>query len=176
MKISLRSTGKTPFVYNPVTDETFQLPNWKNENGRSVFKLKFSKNGSLFILLKEQKKKKLLIDGKNWRTFKTEKELDENWKIQFDPKFHGPVSVISTDTLFDWSKSENDSIKYYSGTAVYSKTFIYKGDTKNAWLNLGELGDMAEIKLNGKNIGVIWTSPHRINISEALKKEETIWS
>ncbi|MCM8568475.1 DNA-binding protein [Gramella jeungdoensis] len=170
VKISIRAGGKIPFLYDPVTDETLKLNTWEKEEGRTVFSLKFSKNESLFILLKKEDGEESLENGKNWRSFSTEKVLDENWKIQFDPQFYGPASEISVDKLFDWSESDNDNIKYYSGTAVYSKTFRYRGKTNDVWLNLGEIGDMAEVILNGKEIGVIWTSPHRINISKALKR------
>lgn len=171
VSVSLRVAGKIPFLYNPVTDETRQFEKWKIEDGRTVFPVKFDQNASLFILFKDKTPLRKM-EGRNWTSFEVKKELDENWKIQFDTDFNGPSRVISIKKLFDWSSSENDSIKYYSGTAAYSKTFRYKGNTEGAWLNLGDFSDIAEVFLNGKRIGVVWTFPHRINISSALKKGE----
>ena len=169
VSVSLRETGRVPYLYDPVTDKTRGLKKWKIVDGRTVFPLKFDRNSSLFILFREKTSLKK-SEGRNWASFKVNKELDENWNIQFDADFNGPAGLISTKKLFDWSASGNDSIKYYSGTAVYSKTFRYKGKTETAWLNLGEFSDIAEVFLNGERIGVVWTFPHRIDISSALKK------
>ncbi|MDT0677601.1 glycosyl hydrolase [Autumnicola musiva] len=170
VEISLRVSGKLPYQYDPVTDETIALKEWRIENGRTVLPLKFSKNGSLFIILKEDTEKQKAKNGKNWASFKAEKVLNENWQIQFDKEYYGPADALSVNQLFDWSTSKSDSIKYYSGTAVYTKTFQYKGKTEDIWLNLGEFSDIAEVSVNGKEIGVVWTFPHRIDISGALKK------
>jgi len=64
-------------------------------------------------------------------------------------------------------------VKYYSGTAVYTKTFNFNGDLKDKiWLDLGEFSSIAEVKINGINCGTLWTAPHRLEISKAIKKGE----
>jgi hypothetical protein len=74
--------------------------------------------------------------------------------------------------LSDWTLSPDSAIKYYSGTAVYTKVLkLTKKELKDdLWLNVGAIHDLASIKINGKECGVIWTYPHRINISSTLKK------
>jgi hypothetical protein len=75
--------------------------------------------------------------------------------------------------LTDWSKSEDDLLKYYSGTANYTTTFTYqKSDAKNVVIDLGEVGVMATVTLNGENIGTSWMAPYRLNITDALQKGE----
>ncbi|MDN3594842.1 glycosyl hydrolase [Zunongwangia endophytica] len=170
VNISLRNTDKKAYIYDPVTDETTALQNWKIENKRTEFPLKFSKNGSLFIIFKGNTSKSEVSRGQNWNSYTQIKKLDEQWNLSFAKEYNGPKKSLDINQLFDWSTSSNDSIKHYSGTAVYSKEFRFESNAKNVWLNLGEFSDIAEVFLNGENVGVVWTFPHRINISKLLKK------
>jgi hypothetical protein len=92
--------------------------------------------------------------------------------VQFNPKSGGPKQAVTFSKLEDWSKSADTTIKYYSGTAVYTQTFnlkeqIKKGSSIN--LNLGTIANLAEVYVNGINCGVAWTAPYRVNIARALK-------
>ena len=72
------------------------------------------------------------------------------------------------------SRSDNTDagVKYFSGTAVYSKSFEVKNLPKAArvFLDLGKVGDMAEVTLNGKIIDTLWKAPYRAEVTGALKK------
>jgi hypothetical protein len=94
--------------------------------------------------------------------------------VQFDPKWGGPKKPVAFATLEDWTKRPEPGIKYFSGTAVYSKTFDVpdlKLKTKNSklYLDLGTVHALAEVWLNGKNLGIVWTSPWCVDISSAVK-------
>ncbi len=170
--VSFRVEGKTPELYDPVFNKTIPLKQWETENGRTIIPLKFYENASLFVIFKDEDvENKSSEEGKNWPEFETSKTLDEDWKLTFDPKYHGPKNPVQTDKLFDWSKSDNDSIKHYSGTVVYEKTFNWEeGQQDGLWLHLGELANIATVKLNGKNCGTAWTFPYRVDLSNAIKK------
>ena len=84
--------------------------------------------------------------------------------------------MVEFNSLSDWSKRPEDGIKYYSGTAVYQKTFDLPEGTSikentEYFLDLGTLKNMGRIKLNGKDLGIIWTSPWQVNITGVLKKK-----
>ncbi|RZJ48213.1 MAG: DNA-binding protein, partial [Chryseobacterium sp.] len=166
---SFRISGKIPVWYNPVTDKTTVLENWKIENGRTIVSLSLNENESGFVIFKEETKE-VLVKGKT-AEFEKVQVLDENWELQFDPEFKGPKEVVKTNKLFDWSTSENDQIKYYSGTVIYKKEFVWKGkDSNKIWLDLGEIANIAEISINGKDCGTLWTFPYKTDISNALQK------
>src|SRR5690606_6655332 len=170
VEVSLRVSDKKPYLYNPVTDTYVAIKQWKVKENRLQIPLKFDKNESLFIILKGSREKSSGNVGENWNSYTTEKVLNQDWKLQFDPEPNGPQEAFEIDSLFDWSLHKNDHIKYYSGTATYMKTFKHRGSTEGMWLNLGDFSDIAEVFLNGKKVGVVWTVPHRINITEFLKK------
>lgn len=170
VNVSLRISDKKPYLYNPVTDAYVAIKQWQVKDNRLQIPLKFNKNESLFIILKNRLEKSSSDVGENWNSYTTEKVLDQHWRLQFDPEYNGPKGAMVIDSLFDWSDHREKQIKYYSGTAIYSKIFKYRGNTQDIWLNLGDFSDIAEVFLNDKRVGVVWTFPHRINITEFLKK------
>ena len=103
---------------------------------------------------------------------KKQLNISENWQVQFDPAYGGPAKPVLFNELIDWTKSTDSLIKYYSGTAVYTKNFIYNGAIENAWIDLSAFSCMAEVKINGISCGTLWTAPFRLAISKALKKGE----
>jgi len=170
-EVSFRVSGKIPELYNPVNDKTTILSDWKIENGRTIVPIVLEANESCFIIFKENTKETISNKKQNYAALETVQTLDENWEIQFDPEFHGPKEIVKTNKLFDWSTSKDDQIKYYSGTAIYKKEFIWKGKiNEKFWLDLGTIANIAEVTINGINCGTIWTFPYKADISEALKK------
>ena len=95
-------------------------------------------------------------------------KLNKSWEVQFDPKWGGPIKPVLFKTLTDWTSNENKGIKYYSGTAVYKTNFklndIGFGNEDLITLQLGKVNHIAKVKLNGDEIGVVWTAPWQIKI------------
>ena len=97
--------------------------------------------------------------------------LEGPWEVAFDPKWGGPQEVIF-DSLEDWTQSEERGIKYYSGIATYQKDFDRPANTAASsatYLDLGTVHDMARVRLNGKDLGVVWCAPWQVEVSEAMK-------
>jgi hypothetical protein len=97
--------------------------------------------------------------------------LSGPWEVSFDPKWGGPEKVIF-DQLVDWTTRSEFGIRYYSGTAVYRKRFdLMRTPAKDArlLLDLGELHEVAAVRLNGRDLGVAWTKPARVELTGGLK-------
>ncbi|MFV0564735.1 MAG: glycosyl hydrolase [Flavobacteriaceae bacterium] len=171
LEVSFRISGKQPILYHPVSNKTKTLEHWKVENGRTIVPLQFQPNEAYFVVFKEKTSNKTSNGKLNWPTFKNVKTLGENWTLQFNKDYHGPSRPIQINKLFDWTTATNDSIKYYSGTASYTKTFNWDSkNTADLFLEFEEVNCIVEVILNGKNCGVVWTPPYNINISEAIKE------
>ena len=97
--------------------------------------------------------------------------LQGSWEVSFDPKWGGPEKV-TFDALQDWTGRKEEGIKYYAGSANYRKSFDrpagLPADSK-IYLDLGAVHEIARVKLNGKDLGVVWCAPWRIDISTAVK-------
>jgi hypothetical protein len=101
--------------------------------------------------------------------------LNGPWKLDFSKKWGGPGEVVF-DTLCDWSERTEEGIRYFSGTVPYSIDFslpenIDIKEPNTIYLDLGKVMNMARVKLNGKDLGVIWTSPMEVKITKALKRQ-----
>jgi hypothetical protein len=92
--------------------------------------------------------------------------------VSFNPKWGGPES-ISFDKLTDWTTRPEEGIKYYSGIASYHQTISLAENTladkkSDIFLDLGEVYNLARVHVNGKDMGVIWTAPYQLKISDAI--------
>jgi len=169
INLSLRASGGAVELFDPLTGET-RAANWSNQNGRTTLTVKLAANGSVFVVIKKGN----ITHSKqnNWATEKPVQTIGENWVLKFDPAFGGPAQPLAITSLKDWSKSADDAIKYYSGTAVYTQTFKWNGATDKTgqlWLDLGKVANLADVYVNGVHCGTAWTFPYRVNISTALK-------
>ncbi|ARS39698.1 DNA-binding protein [Sphingobacteriaceae bacterium GW460-11-11-14-LB5] len=170
---SFRVTNKIPQVYDAVADKLTDVNNWSSERGRTGFTYKIAPNQSLFFLFEKETTKTKLNNGNNWSTFKTIQDISKSWQVKFDTAYAGPSKPVIFNDLSDWTLNTDSLVKYYSGTAVYTKNFTFNGDLKGKiWIDLGEFSSIAEVKVNGINCGTLWTAPHRLEISKALKKGE----
>ena len=99
-------------------------------------------------------------------------ELSGEWEILF-PENSGAPNKINLLQLISLKNHTDDGVKYFSGTATYTKTITALANwfTKDAelWLNLGDVKNLAEVIVNGKSLGIVWKKPFRINVTSALK-------
>ncbi|NWJ52476.1 MAG: glycoside hydrolase family 2 [Bacteroidetes bacterium] len=97
--------------------------------------------------------------------------LSDKWDLYFDPKWGGPDHV-KVDALKSWTQFEDKGIKYYSGTAVYKKSFAVNADNlrgTKAVLDLGNVLEMASITINGNKMAVKWSAPFQFDITQFVK-------
>ena len=105
---------------------------------------------------------------------KTRRTISDLWDVAFEPKLDEPFS-IKDYRLADLSYSSEPRLKYFCGTARYSKTV--KLDTedltgKRVIIHLGTLNDIAELMVNGREAGTLWYPPYEADITDFLRKGE----
>ncbi len=95
-----------------------------------------------------------------------------SWDLSFPPNWGAPPSV-TLDKLISWTDHADDGVRYFSGTATYDKEIDIPAERlasgRELWLDLGEVKDFAEVSLNGRDYGVLWKPPFRVNITDAAK-------
>ncbi|WP_316739519.1 glycosyl hydrolase [Pedobacter aquatilis] len=174
LNFSFRINGKIPKLYNAVSNNTIALKDWSIKDGRTNIRLKMDANQSSFILFDKNTTNTQVANGNNWSTFKPIQDISKDWEVSFDATYGGPSKPISFSELMDWTKHPDSSIKYYSGPTTYTKAFNHNGKNKNIWIDLGGFSSMAAVKVNGIDCGTLWTAPHRLDISKAIKKGKNI--
>jgi hypothetical protein len=96
----------------------------------------------------------------------------EPWTVQFQPG-RGAPSKVELAELVDWSKHSDQGVRYFSGTATYSIYFEWvatPAELQRQILSLGDVQVMAQVRLNGKDLGVLWKPPHEVDVTKALKR------
>ena len=122
--------------------------------------IKFDPRGSIFVVFQKPTGK---ATGKpNWAKYKPVQNIEGTWTVQFDNRWGGPGRV-KFKSLDDWSQRSEPGIRYYSGTAVYEKEFPAPKTARATryFLELGRVKNLAEVWLNGTNLGVVWKPPFR---------------
>ncbi len=103
-------------------------------------------------------------------------EIKAAWNVTFIPA----TGVKNFETTFDklslWNENSDPTIKYFSGTAAYSNTFVLTEEQakKPVRLQLGEVHDIAHVWINDKDLGTVWTAPWTVDMTGALKEGENI--
>ncbi|MCK3683485.1 glycosyl hydrolase [Maribellus sp. YY47] len=162
----------TPELWNPMTGEIRPLSEYSVKNGITSIPLQFERYEAYAIVFNKTSERKAIIGEKNFYPKKKVQVIDGSWELAFDPKWGGPEKV-TFDTLEDWIDRPEEGIKYYSGKATYYKTFDCEVLTKGEalFLNLGKVNNLARVELNGKDFGVVWTTPLEIEITDVVKAE-----
>jgi hypothetical protein len=165
--------GKQPELWNPVTGAMRDLPEFEMANGKTVVPLEFAASESWFVVFRKPvASAEKVASARNFPTLKSTGELPGPWSVRFDPQWGGPEKPVPFAALENWTNRPESGIKYYSGTAVYEKSFDLpdaKLKKNKLYLDLGEVRDIAEVSLNGHDLGVVWTAPWRVDISGVVK-------
>jgi hypothetical protein len=171
LEARFRVAGCVPELWDAVTGEIRPLPDYREENGETVVPLRFEPRQSWFVVFRE--KAAAVAEraaGKNFPATTNLCEIVGPWEVRFDPKWGGPAAPVTFTNLQDWSKHADPGIRYYSGTAAYRTTFQTARDAKDRlFLNLGTLKNVASVRLNGQELGVVWCAPWRVEITQAMR-------
>ena len=97
-------------------------------------------------------------------------KIEGPWALKFPPKWGAPDQV-TLEKLISWADHPEEGVKHFSGTATYQKEFAWqKGSAQSKYyLDLGSVKELAQVILNGKDLGVLWKPPFRVDITDALK-------
>lgn len=175
IKPSFRVKDLKPELWDAVTGERRELNDYSIIEGNTVVPIKLEGRQSWFIVFTNITDSELKKGKKeNFPEFEILKTIEGPFTVDFENKEIGPSESQVFNELKDWAKSSDENIKYYSGTANYKTTFIMNKlpADGNLFINLGEVAVMAEVKLNGQNIGGVWIAPNRLNISDSIVQGE----
>jgi (4-O-methyl)-D-glucuronate---lignin esterase len=144
------------------------LPQVTTNGGSTTVPLRFEPTQSFFVLFRNRAIQRDSTAA-NFADLSTVAELSGPWEVAFDPKWGGPDKTIFPD-LQDWSKNAENGIRYYSGTAIYRKIFdLPSSGHSPVFLDLGVLKNLAQVRLNDRDLGVVWCSPWRVDVSGAVR-------
>lgn len=177
---AFRVSGKEAEIWDPVSGRRYVVDVMREESGRSILPIEFSESQSFFVVFMPESDKSLPTTSSLFAPKRSELvvDLSKDWTVSFDQNAstnrdfeEGRPKTALFDSLTDWSKSDDAYIRYYSGLAVYEKTFDVDADLDAAGTYAFEFDDvqvMARVELNGVDLGVVWQKPQRVEVPANL--------
>jgi hypothetical protein len=166
---TFRVAGREPELWRAETGQS-EAASFKIANGRTAVPLKLEPWGTVFVVFRTP----------TTSTSRTLPEASETllstlsgpWSLSFQPDRGAPPAIV-LDKLSSWSDNADAGVKYFSGTGTYTKSLDIPADWLKAdariWIDLGDVKNLAEIVVNGQNLGEVWHAPYRIDATAALK-------
>lgn len=172
--VSLRTAGRVPELWDPLTGRIADAGRWSVAAGRTEVELPLEADGSLFVVFRRAGSPAAAPErAPRIGTTPLDALRTGDWWITFDLGSEG-VRTERSAALFDWSQSDDMRLRYYSGTATCRTAFRLKARPKRGrvMLELDGVHDVAAVAVNGRPCGVAWTAPYEVDITEAVRKGE----
>jgi hypothetical protein len=143
---------------------------YATDSGFTVVPLDLDERESVFVVFRNAKTPP--VSGVSGTTDSTLATVAGPWTVTFPPNLGAPASM-QMPKLTSWTNSADAGVKYFSGTATYTKTVQAPASWfkpgQHIWIDLGKVRDIAEIKVNDKSAGLVWAPPYRVDVTAALK-------
>lgn len=166
---SFRVTGKSAELWH-ADSGTIEPASYRIDNGHTTVPLKLAPYDTVFVVFRHP-------TSNSSRSLPTSVEapvatITGSWRISFQPGRGAPAQT-TLDNLQSWSDNQEAGIKYFSGRATYTKTIEVPASWfkpgAELWLDLGDVKNIAEVKVNGTTLPTLWKSPFRVNVTPTLK-------
>jgi hypothetical protein len=103
--------------------------------------------------------------------------IDGPWELHFPAKGGAPENN-TLDKLISWSDHPDSGVKYFSGTATYRKTFRLPPEAlaagRTVYLDLGKVAVIVRVSVNGRDLGILWDAPFRVDATKALRAGDNL--
>ncbi len=166
---SFRVTGKEPELWHAETGKSEPV-SYTIADGRTTVPLHLEPWGTVFVVFRKVTKATSRTVPKVVETQLA--TVEGSWNVSFQADRGAPASV-TLDTLISWSDSTDAGVKYFSGAGTYTKTVQaspdWFKDGAKLWIDLGDVKNLAEVRVNGKSLGIVWHAPYRVDATSALK-------
>jgi hypothetical protein len=163
-----RVTGKEPEIWRADTGAA-EAVTYRTEGGETIVPLEIGPEDSFFVVFRRP------ASGPSKTVprpaFKVAATLGQPWSVTFQPGRGAPAS-LTLQAPRSLSESTDAGVKYFSGTSTWTSTF----EAPKAWkagtplqLDLGRVGDVAEVRINGTMVGTVWKAPYTLDVGSAVK-------
>ena len=159
-KVRVRSPYRRLYRLNPLDGSLVSLG-----EGPSV-RLKLAPDESVFLVATDEELSgSAAPEAPRWPV----RLLARAWSVQFDPAMGGPAETVRLRRLRDWTKMKDTRIRYFSGTAVYTKVFRSCRGARRTFLKLSAPNSTVRVLVNGQEAGTLWCAPWRLDVTDYLR-------
>jgi hypothetical protein len=168
LQARFRVTGKAPQIWRADTGQAEPV-SYRIEGGETVVPLDMLPQDAFFVVFRDAAKTPALSVAP--RTWTQVGAVGGPWAVGFQPGRAAPATA-KFDRLQSLTESADPGIKYFSGVATYRQTFTAPRGVKPGvpvMLDLGQVGDIAQVFVNGQEVGYAWKAPYRVDVTRALR-------
>jgi len=173
-----RQQGKRAEYWDPATGLMYAAPAEDIESGIEL-PLTLDARGSIFVVFTPDDVRNAahVEQGHPPAWFQDEKILTTKliegpWQVNFPGESAGAGQVVF-DSLVYWNKRSEDGIRFFSGIASYENVFDWEADVVDQdvriYLELSDVVEVAQLQLNGEELGILWKKPFRVDITDYLQ-------
>jgi hypothetical protein len=174
---TFRVEGKVPELWDPATGATGPV-SYRVAEGRTTVPLHLDPNGTTFVVFRAAATQNTLELPVAQETAidSLDQALNRDWNVTFQ-KGRGAPEGVGFHRLVSWTElalpTSDEGVKYYSGTATYSKTIEIPADDlapgAHLWLDLGDVREIADVKVNDADLGILWKTPFKVDVTGEIR-------
>jgi hypothetical protein len=161
---TFRVSEKHAELWNPETGEISQLATSIAGDGRTSAAVPLGPDGSAFIVFHPGSPTSNPIKT---TVMDESQEIKGPWTVAF-PADSGASKSLQIDPLVSWSVHPDPNVRHFSGTATYTNHFEIQNLGSGISIDLGKVEIMARVRVNDKDLGIIWKAPYQVDISSAV--------
>jgi hypothetical protein len=170
IEATFRVAGKSAEIWHPENGKIEQA-SYSIADGLTTVPLHLESSDAVFVVFRNKTNKTSETVPAIKETLLT--AITGSWNISFQTGRGAPAQIILPE-LASWSENEDPGVKYFSGTGTYTKTIqadaSWFKEGSQIILDLGSVKNLAEVIVNGKSLGIIWKTPFRVDVTDALKQ------
>lgn len=165
-EVELSVPSRSVILFDPVGGRKGRVPSSTTPDGKTRFRLQMNPGETLLVKALDED-----IETDSWTYLEPAGNpitLSESWDVSFlnsEPPVDGKFTM---DTVGTWTNLPDQNAKVNSGTALYSTVIDIPSDlSASDWiLDLGDVREVAVVRVNGHDAGTAWSVPFRLNVGE----------
>jgi len=199
---SFRVTNKRPELWDPMTGNVRPSGRFVEKDKRTWMQLSLEPCGSVFVVFGKKPLGRRIAARDPWSTLSREFEIAGPWEVRFEPGRSAPEKIVLSELVdwskhqdpgvkhFSGLATYRTTFTLDSRVGRVSRTEAKSGSTEvvrgthptagdqqasipRSWLlDLGRVEVMAQVKLNGKDLGILWKTPYQVEITEVIQPGE----
>jgi hypothetical protein len=177
-RVAAEARGLAPEFWWPDSGRRSAGRDWTTfGTDRTELRVELGPLGSVFVVFrKAEPSERAKLDPLSRDTFLPSADpaaltVNGPWQVEF-PEGWGAPRTAAFGRLQSWTESTDAGIRAFSGIATYRTTFELPAalaSQRRLFLQLGDLAEIADVTVNGKDLGVVWLPPYRVEISGAVR-------
>jgi hypothetical protein len=175
--VGFRIRGRSPELWDADTAaiRAVSPADWSPSGDHTDIHLTLDPSGSVFVVFREssaEARTDAPSDSPTAVVAPVVLTIEGPWEMRFPPDRGAPQST-SLERLISWSEHPEPGVKHFSGTATYVKEIDLppqlSAQCEGVTIDLGEVRNVAEVRINDHAFPALWKPPFRTDITKAIR-------